>query len=191
MHLPTTPQPHPRRRPPALCAGLQALHHQVLGAHQRRVHSQAHHHRKHARVCVQQGAWWWWWGEGGALALCCFKQQARARHQARGTVASADCDEWNRRDEWNPHQPRTCSAHPPNHTPRRPHSRSPQALAHPLPPPPCPPPLQENYSGDAQLVNSVYFDNDSLELYHGRLDKKPGAIALRIRWVGGWLGVGA
>lgn len=40
---------------------------------------------------------------------------------------------------------------------------------------------KENYSGDAQLVNSVYFDNDSLELYHGRLDKKPGAIALRIR----------
>lgn len=43
--------------------------------------------------------------------------------------------------------------------------------------------LQENYSGDAQLVNSVYFDNDSLELYHGRLDKKPGAIALRVRCV--------
>ena len=42
----------------------------------------------------------------------------------------------------------------------------------------------ENYSGDAQLVNSVYFDNDILELYHGRLDKKPGAIALRIRWYG-------
>eukprot|EP00887_Chlorella_sp_A99_P007155 scaffold2.g7155.t1 len=42
----------------------------------------------------------------------------------------------------------------------------------------------ENYSGDAQLINSVYFDNDSLELYHGRLDKKPGAIALRIRWYG-------
>lgn len=43
---------------------------------------------------------------------------------------------------------------------------------------------KENYSGDAQLVNSVYFDNDSLELYHGRLDKKPGAIALRVRWYG-------
>ena len=42
----------------------------------------------------------------------------------------------------------------------------------------------ENYSGDAQLVNSVYFDNESLELYHGRLDKKPGALALRIRWYG-------
>lgn len=42
----------------------------------------------------------------------------------------------------------------------------------------------ENYSGDAQLVNSVYFDNDSLELYHGRLDKKPGALAIRVRWYG-------
>lgn len=42
----------------------------------------------------------------------------------------------------------------------------------------------ENYSGDAQLVNSVYFDNDSMELYHGRLDKKPGALAIRVRWYG-------
>jgi hypothetical protein len=37
---------------------------------------------------------------------------------------------------------------------------------------------------DSQLVNSVYFDNDALELYHGRLDKTPGAIALRMRWYG-------
>jgi len=42
----------------------------------------------------------------------------------------------------------------------------------------------DNYSGDAQLINSVYFDNEMLELYHGRLDKKPGAIALRVRWYG-------
>lgn len=41
-----------------------------------------------------------------------------------------------------------------------------------------------NFAGDAQLVNSVYMDNSSMELYHGRLDKKPGAIALRIRWYG-------
>ena len=27
-------------------------------------------------------------------------------------------------------------------------------------------------------------DNDQLELYHGRLDKTPGAIALRLRWYG-------
>jgi SPX domain protein involved in polyphosphate accumulation len=39
-----------------------------------------------------------------------------------------------------------------------------------------------NFSGDAQLINSVYMDNASLELYHGRLDKRPGAIALRLRW---------
>lgn len=46
--------------------------------------------------------------------------------------------------------------------------------------------LQENMKGesDSQLVNSVYLDNAQLELYHGRLDKTPGAIALRIRWYG-------
>jgi hypothetical protein len=31
---------------------------------------------------------------------------------------------------------------------------------------------------------SVYLDNDQLELYHGRLDKTPGANALRLRWYG-------
>jgi SPX domain protein involved in polyphosphate accumulation len=31
---------------------------------------------------------------------------------------------------------------------------------------------------------SVYLDNDQLELYHGRLDKSPGANALRLRWYG-------
>ena len=34
---------------------------------------------------------------------------------------------------------------------------------------------------DSQLVNSVYLDNRAMELYHGRLDKTPGAIALRFR----------
>lgn len=43
---------------------------------------------------------------------------------------------------------------------------------------------KDDFSGDAQLINSVYFDNENLELYHGRLDKKPNAIALRIRWGG-------
>jgi len=33
-------------------------------------------------------------------------------------------------------------------------------------------------------VNSVYLDNAALELYHGRLDKSPGAVALRLRWYG-------
>ena len=45
-----------------------------------------------------------------------------------------------------------------------------------------------DYAGDAQLVNSVYLDNSSLELYHGRLDKRPNAIAVRIRWVAGGRG---
>ena len=38
--------------------------------------------------------------------------------------------------------------------------------------------------GDAQLINSTYLDNSSMELYHGRLDKRPGAIAVRVRWYG-------
>lgn len=37
---------------------------------------------------------------------------------------------------------------------------------------------------DSQLINSVYLDNTSLELYHGRLDKRPNAIAIRLRWYG-------
>ena len=37
---------------------------------------------------------------------------------------------------------------------------------------------------DSQLVNSTYVDNAAMELYHGRLDKTPGAIALRMRWYG-------
>ena len=41
--------------------------------------------------------------------------------------------------------------------------------------------LQEEGQQDSQLINSVYLDNSSMELYHGRLDKKPNAIALRIR----------
>jgi SPX domain protein involved in polyphosphate accumulation len=42
----------------------------------------------------------------------------------------------------------------------------------------------ENFHGDAQLVNSVYLDNSLAELYQGRLDKRPDAIALRLRWYG-------
>jgi SPX domain protein involved in polyphosphate accumulation len=46
--------------------------------------------------------------------------------------------------------------------------------------------LQQTSTGesDSQFTNSVYLDNDQLELYHGRLDKSPGAIALRLRWYG-------
>ena len=42
----------------------------------------------------------------------------------------------------------------------------------------------EDGSNDAQLVNSIYLDNDALELYRGRLNKLPGAIAIRFRWYG-------
>ena len=42
--------------------------------------------------------------------------------------------------------------------------------------------------GDAELVNSVFLDNSSLELYHARLDKRPNAIMLRLRWWGGSTG---
>lgn len=44
--------------------------------------------------------------------------------------------------------------------------------------------VREGLSGDAQLTNNVYLDNSSLELYHARLDKRPGGMALRLRWVG-------
>lgn len=46
--------------------------------------------------------------------------------------------------------------------------------------------LQESMKGesDAQLVNSIYLDNTAMELYRGRLNKTPGAIALRLRWYG-------
>ena len=40
---------------------------------------------------------------------------------------------------------------------------------------------EEEYGPDNQLINSVYLDNSSMELYHGRLDKKPNALAIRIR----------
>lgn len=46
--------------------------------------------------------------------------------------------------------------------------------------------LQKSMGGetDSQLINSVYLDNTQMELYHGRLDKTAGAIALRFRWYG-------
>ena len=44
--------------------------------------------------------------------------------------------------------------------------------------------MQSEYTGDAQLINSVYLDNDSLEVYHGRLDQRPASMAVRISWHG-------
>lgn len=44
--------------------------------------------------------------------------------------------------------------------------------------------VQNEYTGDSQLVNSVYLDNSSLEVYHGRLDERPTALTVRITWQG-------
>ena len=33
-------------------------------------------------------------------------------------------------------------------------------------------------------ISSVYFDNEDLELYLGRLEKTEGAEAVRLRWYG-------
>lgn len=35
-----------------------------------------------------------------------------------------------------------------------------------------------------QAITSVYFDNEDLELYLGRLEKTEGAEAIRLRWYG-------
>lgn len=35
-----------------------------------------------------------------------------------------------------------------------------------------------------QAISSVYYDNDSMELYRGRLEKNEGAEAIRLRWYG-------
>ncbi len=34
-------------------------------------------------------------------------------------------------------------------------------------------------------ITSIYFDNEDLELYLGRLEKTEGAEAIRMRWYGG------
>lgn len=33
-------------------------------------------------------------------------------------------------------------------------------------------------------ITSIYFDNEELELYLGRLEKTEGAEAIRLRWYG-------
>lgn len=35
--------------------------------------------------------------------------------------------------------------------------------------------------GATTFVNAVYLDNSSLELYHGLLDKRPGATTMRFK----------
>jgi hypothetical protein len=46
--------------------------------------------------------------------------------------------------------------------------------------------LQDTMEGhtDSQATTSIYVDNYALELYRGRLEKSPGAIAIRFRWYG-------
>ena len=36
----------------------------------------------------------------------------------------------------------------------------------------------------SQAITSIYFDNEDLELYLGRLEKTEGAEAIRLRWYG-------
>lgn len=43
---------------------------------------------------------------------------------------------------------------------------------------------ENEYTGDSQLVNSVYLDNSSLEVYHNRLEEHANAVAVRLAWYG-------
>ena len=37
---------------------------------------------------------------------------------------------------------------------------------------------------ELSAISSIYFDNEDLELYLGRLEKTEGAEAVRLRWYG-------
>lgn len=41
-----------------------------------------------------------------------------------------------------------------------------------------------NQPSDSSLITSVYLDNDSLDIYHTRLDREDGATLFRFRWYG-------
>lgn len=43
----------------------------------------------------------------------------------------------------------------------------------------------KEYSPEDSAITSIYFDNEDLELYLGRLEKSEGAEAIRLRWYGG------
>ena len=43
---------------------------------------------------------------------------------------------------------------------------------------PC---AQDGVGSNTELVNVVYLDNSSLELYHSLLDKRPNAVTYRLR----------
>jgi SPX domain protein involved in polyphosphate accumulation len=48
------------------------------------------------------------------------------------------------------------------------------------------PVFQENKDvvGDAQIINTIFLDNSSLELYHAQLDKRPNATSICLKWTG-------
>lgn len=43
----------------------------------------------------------------------------------------------------------------------------------------------KDYESEDSAISSIYFDNEELELYLGRLEKTEGAEAIRLRWYGG------
>lgn len=44
---------------------------------------------------------------------------------------------------------------------------------------------EKEYSPEDSAITSIYFDNEDMELYLGRLEKTEGAEAIRLRWYGG------
>lgn len=43
----------------------------------------------------------------------------------------------------------------------------------------------KEYQPEDSAITSIYYDNEDLELYLGRLEKTEGAEAIRLRWYGG------
>jgi SPX domain protein involved in polyphosphate accumulation len=43
----------------------------------------------------------------------------------------------------------------------------------------------KDYQAEDSAITSIYYDNEDLELYLGRLEKTEGAEAIRLRWYGG------
>lgn len=43
----------------------------------------------------------------------------------------------------------------------------------------------KEWSSEDAAITSIYFDNEELDLYLGRLEKTEGAQAIRLRWYGG------
>ncbi|KAK9322102.1 VTC domain-containing protein [Lipomyces orientalis] len=43
----------------------------------------------------------------------------------------------------------------------------------------------KEFEKEDSAISSIYYDNDNLDLYRGRLEKSEGAEAIRLRWYGG------